>query len=138
MSLIEGEEHRFILNTAAIHFANNALGSLIVAKKLNCDMVKACESLQAWVPGVGRGSIKKMNLRKIGLITLIDDGYNANPASVSSALETLGKNKANRRIAILGDMKELGPSGVDYHKQIASLPVMSKVDCIHTLSLIHI
>ena len=133
LSLIEGEEHRFKLNTTAIHFANNALGSLIVAKKLNCDMVKACESLQAWVPGVGRGSIKKMNLRKIGLITLIDDGYNANPASVSSALETLGKNKAKRRIAILGDMKELGPSGVDYHKQIASLPVMSKVDCIHTI-----
>ena len=133
LSLIEGEEHRFKLNTTAIHFANNALGSLLVAKKLNCDIVKACESLQAWVPGAGRGSMIKKNLRKIGLITLIDDGYNANPASISSALDTLGKNKAKRRIAILGDMRELGPSEINYHKQIASLPVMSKVDCIHTI-----
>ena len=133
MSLIEGEEQRFKLNTKAIHFAHNALGALITAKTLNCDIVKACESLKAWLPGVGRGSIKKINLGKIGFIELIDDGYNANPASISSALNTLGKNKAKRRIAILGDMKELGASEIDYHKKIASLAVISKLDCIHTV-----
>ena len=133
LSLIEGEEHRFELNTKAIHFAHNALGALITAKTLDCDVVKACESLKAWLPGVGRGSIKKINLGKIGSIELIDDGYNANPASISAALNTLGKNKAKRRIAILGDMKELGASEIDYHKKIASLAVISKLDCIHTV-----
>ena len=133
LSLIEGEEHRFELNTKAIHFAHNALGALITAKTLDCDIVKACESLKAWLPGVGRGSIKKINLGKIGSIELIDDGYNANPASISAALNTLGKNKAKRRIAILGDMKELGASEIDYHKKIASLAVISKLDCIHTV-----
>ena len=133
LSLIEGEEHRFELNTKAIHFAHNALGALITAKTLDCDIVKACESLKAWLPGVGRGSIKKINLGKIGSIELIDDGYNANPASISAALNTLGKNKAKRRIAILGDMKELGAAEIDYHKEIASLDVISKLDCIHTV-----
>ena len=133
LSLIEGQEQRFKLNTKAIHFAHNALGALITAKTLNCDIVKACESLKSWLPGVGRGSFKKINLGKIGFIGLIDDGYNANPASISAALNTLGKNKAKRRIAILGDMKELGASEIDYHKSIASLAVISKLDYIHTV-----
>ena len=62
MSLIEGEEQHFKLNTTANHFANNALGALIVVKTLNCDLVRACESLSAWIPGVGRGLVRKINL----------------------------------------------------------------------------
>ena len=133
MSLIEGEEHCFNLNTTANHFANNALGALIIAKIINCDLSRACESINAWAPGVGRGSTKKINANQIGLIELIDDGYNANPASISAALNTLGKKKAKRRIAILGDMKELGSSEIDYHMKIASFEVISKLDCIHTV-----
>jgi len=133
LSLIEGEEQRFKLNTTAIHFAINALGALIVAKTLDCDILKACESLEEWLPSVGRGSVKKINLSQIGFIELIDDGYNANPVSMSAALDTLSKNKAKRKIAILGDMKELGSSEIDYHQKIASLAVISKLDCIHTV-----
>ena len=70
----------------------------------------------------------KINSSQIGSIELIDDGYNANPASISAALTTLGKKKAKRRIAILGDMKELGSSEIDYHKKIASFDVISKLD----------
>ena len=133
LSLIEGEEQRFKLNTIAIHFAINALGALIVAKTLDCDILKVCESLEEWLPSVGRGSVKKINLSQIGFIELIDDGYNANPVSMSAALDTLSKNKAKRKIAILGDMKELGSSEIDYHQKIASLAVISKLDCIHTV-----
>ena len=133
MSLIEGEQQCFNLNTTANHFASNALGALIVAKIINCDLSRACKSINAWAPGVGRGSIKKINANQIGLIELIDDGYNANPASIFAALNTLGKKKAKRRIAILGDMKELGSSEVDYHKKIASFEAISNLDCIHTV-----
>ena len=132
-SLIEGEEQCFILNTTANHFADNALGALIVAKTLNCDLVKACESINAWSPGVGRGLTKKINSSEIGLIELIDDGYNANPASISAALNTLSKKNAKRRIAILGDMKELGSSEIEYHKKIATYADLYKLDCIHTV-----
>ncbi len=133
VGLVEGEEHNFCLKTSSTHFAENALGSLIVVKKINCDVKKACESLQSWRPGIGRGSVKKIYVRNVGLIEIIDDGYNANPASVSAALETLSKSKSKRRIAILGDMKELGPSEVDYNKGIASLSSMAKVDCVYTV-----
>ncbi len=132
-SLIEGEEQCFILNTTANHFADNALGALIVAKALNCDLVKACESINAWSPGVGRGLTKKINSSEVGLIELIDDGYNANPASISAALNTLSKKNAKRRIAILGDMKELGSSEIEYHKKIATYADLYKLDCIHTV-----
>ena len=132
-SLIEGEEQCFILNTTANHFADNALGALIVAKTLNCDLVKACESINAWSPGVGRGLTKKINSSVVGLIELIDDGYNANPASISAALNTLSKKNAKRRIAILGDMKELGSSEIEYHKKIATYADLYKLDCIHTV-----
>tara|TARA_Y100000589_G_scaffold308872_1_gene325814 strand:- start:1364 stop:2743 length:1380 start_codon:yes stop_codon:yes gene_type:complete len=132
-SLIEGEEQCFILNTTANHFADNALGALIVAKTLNCDLVKACESINAWSPGVGRGLTKKINSSEVGLIELIDDGYNANPASISAALNTLSKKNAKRRIAILGDMKELGSSEIEYHKKIATYADLYKLDCIHTV-----
>ena len=133
LSLIEGEERRFKLKTKAKHFADNALGALIVATKLNCDIEKACNSIQAWKPGVGRGLVKKINLSRIGPIELIDDGYNANPVSLCAALNTLGNNRAKRRIAILGDMLELGPSEIDYHKKIAAMSVISKLDYIHTV-----
>ena len=66
------------------------MGALIVAKIINCDLSRACESINAWSPGVGRGSIKKINSNQIGLIELIDDGYNASPTSISAALNTLG------------------------------------------------
>ena len=121
------------MNTTANHFANNALGALIVVKILNCDLLRACKSINSWIPSDGRGSIKKINLSQIGLIELIDDGYNANPASISAALNTLGKKKAKRRIAILGDMKELGSSEIDYHKKIAYCADLYKLDCIHTV-----
>ena len=133
LSSIEGEKQRFNLNTTANHFANNALGALIVVKILNCDLLRACKSINTWTPDVGRGSIRKINLSQIGLIELIDDGYNANPASISAALNTLGKKKAKRRIAILGDMKELGSSEKEYHKKIASYADLYKLDCIHTV-----
>ena len=64
---------------------------------------------------------------------MIDDGYNANPASISAALNTLSKKNAKRRIAILGDMKELGSSEKEYHRKIASYSDLYKLDCIHTV-----
>ena len=133
LSLIDGEKRRFKLKTKANHFADNALGALIVAQQLDCDVVKACKSLQEWMPGVGRGLVKKINLSRIGPIELIDDGYNANPVSLYAALNTLGKKKAKRRIAILGDMLELGPSEIGYHEKIAAMSIISKLDYIHTV-----
>ena len=60
-------------------------------------------------------------------VQFILDCYNANPASMKNALEILGREKASPRIAVLGDMKELGASSKDYHRLVARLVLDNRV-----------
>ncbi|MGA0282638.1 MAG: UDP-N-acetylmuramoyl-tripeptide--D-alanyl-D-alanine ligase, partial [Paracoccaceae bacterium] len=129
---IDNQALSFSLATVGQHFVKNALGALASVSALGADVARAADDLCLWQPGDGRGARKSV-MTPYGAIEIIDDAYNANPASVSAALETLSKSKSKRRIAILGDMKELGPSEVDYHKRIASLGCMAKVDCVYTV-----
>jgi UDP-N-acetylmuramoyl-tripeptide--D-alanyl-D-alanine ligase len=64
---------------------------------------------------------------------LIDEAYNANPASVEAAIGTLRKTPATRRVAILGDMLELGPTENDLHRGLAPLLVDAQVRIVHTV-----
>jgi len=73
-------------------------------------------------------------------LSLIDDSYNANPTSMAAALEVLagaqtvdgvGLKGKGRRIAFLGDMKELGPDAIALHAAIAHLEAVKKIDVIH-------
>jgi len=54
-------------------------------------------------------------------VTLVDDSYNANPASVAAALRSLAEAPATRRIAVLGDMLELGSASATQHRAIGTL-----------------
>ena len=83
-------------------------------------------------PGVGRGAREKIRLAD-GTLDLIDDAYNANPASMRAALDMISVSSAPRRIAFLGDMKELGVYEVDQHRALAQLPTLSTLDQIHTV-----
>ncbi len=68
-----------------------------------------------------------------GSALLIDDSYNANPASVAAALAVLGKatvGRRGRRIAVLGDMLELGPKGRALHRGLAESVVLNSVDLV--------
>ena len=71
----------------------------------------------------GRG-----NVVRVGSIELVDDSYNANPASMEAALEQLSKRTEQRRVAILGEMKELGERAEELHR--ALVPLSSKLDCV--------
>ena len=88
--------------------------ALALAERFGVPVEAAIQRLeQAVIPG-GRMRIER------GLYTLIDDTYNANPLSVAAALETLERQRG-RKIAVLGDMRELGPDAPLYHREIGAL-----------------
>jgi UDP-N-acetylmuramoyl-tripeptide--D-alanyl-D-alanine ligase len=107
-----------IIGTLGTNNIYSALGALAVGIGLNLNLVEATESLSAFVPPKGRMNIIK-GLKKS---TIIDDTYNSSPVAAQSALETLRDLKTKKRkIAILGDMMELGKHSATAHKEIGVL-----------------
>ncbi|WP_135451050.1 UDP-N-acetylmuramoyl-tripeptide--D-alanyl-D-alanine ligase [Tabrizicola caldifontis] len=124
------------------HFALNALGALAVAEALGADPMIAAHDLGRWSPPAGRGQRERIVLDIVEetFFDLIDDAFNANPASMAAALDVLiaakptdgiGRVGDGRRIAILGDMLELGPTEAELHAAIARHPGLSAVHVIH-------
>ncbi len=94
------------------HQVPNALAALAVARELRIDPAAAVAAIEAHRPTRGR-----MELRQLRGATLLVDCYNANPDSTRAALETLAEwPGATRRIALLGDMLELGPEAPALHR----------------------
>ena len=127
-----GAAFRFTLNTAGAHFAMNALGALAACAALGADPARAARDLADWAPYQGRGVRETVALGG-GTLDLIDDSYNANPTSMEAALAVLAATEpaGGHRIAILGDMKELGPQGEDLHAALADAAPMQAVDRVH-------
>ena len=92
-----------------------ALAALAVAEALEVDMIRAAEALKKWVPPAGRMRI----LDGIKGSIIIDDTYNSSPVAALSALETLiNIPSVKKRMAVLGDMLELGKYSTEEHKKI--------------------
>src|SRR3974390_950896 len=114
---ILGHDVTYKLGMPGRHMAMNSLAVLAAASLAGADLALAALSLSNLVPAAGRGVRRVLELRN-GPATLIDESYNANPASMPAALNVLGQAEVGaqgRRIAILGDMLELGPTGPDLH-----------------------
>ncbi|WP_333682756.1 UDP-N-acetylmuramoyl-tripeptide--D-alanyl-D-alanine ligase [Pontibaca methylaminivorans] len=132
-----GEPLLFRIQSPGRHFALNGLGALAAALTLGCDPALAVQSLGRWAPVAGRGVRELVPLDAVDtgqVIALMDDSYNANPGSVAAALDTLAAATPparGRRIAILGDMKELGPRGPELHAAIAGHPAIAGIDRVH-------
>lgn len=125
----------FQLGAAGHHFALNAVAVLAAVAHLGGDVAQAAESLTTWSPPPGRGARSFIPLGAGG-IDLIDDSYNANPSSVAAGFEVLTQiapTGAGRRVAILGDMKELGATENARHTALAELPAISEIDQIHCI-----
>lgn len=107
---IGGREIRFRVAVPGIHIARNALAVAAAVHAAGADASEALETLATLAPPPGRGSRMQLPL-KGGKILVIDESYNANPASMRAALSVLGtvpRSDFGRRIAVLGDMLELG------------------------------
>jgi UDP-N-acetylmuramoyl-tripeptide--D-alanyl-D-alanine ligase len=96
------------------HTAANALAAIAVARRVGLSEQSIIESLAA-----ATGPDMRLQIQCIGGVTLLNDAYNANPASMTAALKTLLELSTDgRRVAVLGDMRELGESSDRLHKDM--------------------
>mgnify|MGYP001170518252 CR=1 FL=1 len=136
----------FDLDALGSHHAVNSLTVLGTIFDLGLNLDKAVNYLRTWRPGDGRGKILDLKLKKGSkdlLIKVIDESYNCNPSSLKASLEVVKnlsfdfdkvwKGKPFQRIAILGDMLELGAQAKKFHKDIADLESMSCFDRVHCI-----
>ncbi|MCH9748211.1 MAG: UDP-N-acetylmuramoyl-tripeptide--D-alanyl-D-alanine ligase [Alphaproteobacteria bacterium] len=142
---VRGAPLLFKIDAVGKHFAMNGLGALAATEVLGADLALAVQSLGRWAPDDGRGAREVIHLDPVEtqmVIELIDDSYNANPTSMEAALDVLaigriinntGTIAEGRRIAFLGDMKELGSQAVSMHGDLACLDVMETIDKIYCI-----
>ena len=102
------------LPVAGFHQVHNALAAAGGALAMGASPDDVQRGLaQVELPG------RRMRIERVGGVTIVDDAYNANPASVAAALATLETARAGaRRVAVLGDMLELGPSAAELHAEV--------------------
>lgn len=125
---ILGDKIGYRIGAPGAHFVQNSLAVLAAVKLAGADLRAAAKSLAGWQAPAGRGERILLG-SKNGRIALIDESYNANPASMRAALATLGltpRSEYPRRIAVLGDMLELGGLGPRLHQELA--PVIEEAD----------
>lgn len=130
---IHGKIITYTLGTPGIHLAMNSLGALLAAEAAGASLATSAAALVNYVPPDGRGQRKTISLGKGGNITLIDETYNASPVAVAAAINLLGQVKPSatgRRIAVLGDMRELGPTAPQLHAELAGPIKAAQVDLV--------
>jgi UDP-N-acetylmuramoyl-tripeptide--D-alanyl-D-alanine ligase len=129
---VSGRELEFDLGAPGEHMALNALGVLLVVEALGAPVEACAAALAKFSPPKGRG--ERFALRAPdGPFTLIDESYNANPASMRAALALLGATRpgpGGRRVAVIGDMLELGAGGAEMHAALAPALEENQVDVL--------
>ena len=109
----EEKEYTLKLNFLGTHFVMDALGVLAIVHALGGNLSKAISSLEKVEPAGGRGAAISIQLEN-KVVTLIDDAYNANPSSMKAGLKMLALFD-ERRVAVMGDMLELGAESPERH-----------------------
>ena len=111
----------------------NSLAVLGAVEAAGADLDKALLELARLAPLKGRGAREEIALPGGGHFALIDDSYNANPSSLRAALAVLGASRpgsGGRRIAVLGDMLELGDEAERLHARMAAPIAEAGVDLV--------
>ena len=129
---ILGDDVTYKIGAPGRHLVFNSLAVLAAAKLAGADLALASLALGELAPSTGRGARLTLELPG-GTATLIDESYNANPASMRAALALLGQadvGPRGRRIAVLGDMLELGQEGPSLHRALAQEMPNNAVDLV--------
>src|SRR5579885_2019350 len=132
---ILGETVGYSLPVAGRHWVMNSLAVLAAVKALGADLETAAAAL-ARMPGLPGRGLRRSLAWKGGSIELIDESYNANPASMRAAIAVLGATSpgpGGRRIAVLGEMRELGSEASRLHAELAAPLAASGIDLVFTV-----
>ena len=119
-----------VVGAPGLHIAQNVVGALAAVALVDGDVLNAAAALRNFTALKGRGA----RFDAAG-ITVIDESYNANPASMAAALALLADSqssqpKTGRKIAVLGDMLEMGEGGMAHHAGLAAPIEANKVDLV--------
>ena len=129
LSFTINKKHKFILNSIARHNVYNALAAVTSGLIFGVDINRASKILSEF-----KFPESRLNILNINNITVLDDTYNSNPASLKAAIEALHKYPtSSHRILVMADMLELGKRSLDLHRNIGEIVARSNIDHLITL-----
>lgn len=134
---VSGRVLDYRLSVPGRHAVMNSLAVLLAVAAVGGDAGAAAERLSGLKPVTGRGdrfAIRLSPVAEDAAVTVIDESYNANPASMEAAIAVLARTAVGpggRRIAVLGDMLELGPTGKAMHAGLAAPLTEPGIDLVY-------
>lgn len=111
------------------HNVHNALAAAAAAHALGVDVEAIRQGLEAFQPPDMRMEVTQLPTG----VTVLNDAYNANPASMAAALQTLAASRARRRIAALGEMRELGEAAAAAHEALGAEAAAVRLDALYVV-----
>jgi UDP-N-acetylmuramoyl-tripeptide--D-alanyl-D-alanine ligase len=124
---LPGGQLTFTIGLPGEHWVSNALAVLAAVEAAGGDLAAAGLALAEMAGLPGRGARRSVRLHD-GEVLVIDESYNANPASMAATIRELGQERATRRIALLGEMRELGEGAAAYHAALAGPLIAAGAD----------
>lgn len=113
-AVADGREYKTELNVPGVHNVYNALAAICVGRELGVPMDDILEGIRTF-----ELTSQRLEIKEHKGITIINDCFNASPDSIRAALNVLKDTKANRRVAVLGDVLEMGDFAAEAHYKLA-------------------
>jgi UDP-N-acetylmuramoyl-tripeptide--D-alanyl-D-alanine ligase len=133
-ALIAGHPISYRIGVPGMQWATNSMAALLAARAVGVSLPTAVEALSTMHAPKGRGARRRLPWGH-GVIEVIDESYNASPVSMRAAIATLAAARlarGARRIAVLGDMLELGDSSPTMHAGLAQSILEHRIDLVFT------